>query len=84
MLEVGAVVLLFVVGGIVAVGAAAWSDVPQIVTRPRIPVETLGFATLLGALAFAGAGGGQNLVQSNWMRDKGFGMGSYVPAWSVR
>jgi hypothetical protein len=79
MLKVGAVVLLFVVGGIVAVGAAAWSDVPQIVTRPRIPVEELGFATLLGALAFAGAGGGQNLVQSNWMRDKGFGMGAYVP-----
>jgi hypothetical protein len=79
MLKVAAVVLLFVVGGIVAVGAAAWSDVPQIVTRPGIPVETLGFATLLGALAFAGAGGGQNLVQSNWMRDKGFGMGEYVP-----
>jgi hypothetical protein len=34
---------------------------------------------LLGALAFAGAGGGQNLVQSNWIRDKGFGMGKYVP-----
>ena len=34
---------------------------------------------LLGALAFAGAGGGQNLCQSNWIRDKGFGMGSYVP-----
>jgi MFS family permease len=53
--------------------------VGQIVTRPGIPVEQLGFATLLGALAFAGAGGGQNLVQSNWMRDKGFGMGEYVP-----
>ena len=26
-------------------------------------------------MAFAGAGGGQNLVQSNWIRDKGFGMG---------
>ena len=34
---------------------------------------------LLGALAFAGGGGGQNLVQANWIRDKGFGMGSYVP-----
>ena len=39
----------------------------------------LGFAVLLGALAFAGAGGGQNLVQANWIRDKGFGMGQYVP-----
>jgi hypothetical protein len=34
---------------------------------------------LLGALAFAGAGGGQNLCQSNWIRDKGFAMGEYVP-----
>ena len=30
-------------------------------------------------MAFAGAGGGQNLCQSNWIRDKGFGMGRYVP-----
>ena len=79
MLKVAAVVLLFVVGAIVAVGADAWADVPQVVTRPGIPVEQLGFATLLGALAFAGAGGGQNLVQANWIRDKGFGMGAYVP-----
>ncbi len=79
MLKVGAVVLLFVVGSIIAVGASAWSDVPQVVTRARVPVAELGFATLLGALAFAGAGGGQNLVQANWIRDKGFGMGSYVP-----
>jgi hypothetical protein len=33
----------------------------------------------MGALAFAGGGGGQNLVQSNWIRDKGFGMGHYIP-----
>jgi hypothetical protein len=79
MLKVAAVILLFVVAAVVAIGASAWSDLPQVVTRPRIPVEELGFALLLGALAFAGGGGGQNLVQSNWIRDKGFGMGSYVP-----
>lgn len=79
MLKVAAVLTLFLIGAIFAIGAAAWSDAPQIVTRPRIPVDELGFALLLGALAFAGAGGGQNLVQSNWIRDKGFGMGSYVP-----
>ena len=79
MIKVAAVLLLLVVGAIFAVGADAWADVPQVVTRPRIPVETLGFAVLLGGLAFAGAGGGQNLVQANWIRDKGFGMGSYVP-----
>ncbi|MGW5645383.1 Nramp family divalent metal transporter [Saccharopolyspora sp. NPDC003752] len=36
-------------------------------------------ATLLGAIAFAGAGGALNLVQSNWIRDKGLGMGSRLP-----
>ena len=39
----------------------------------------LDFALLLGALAFAGAGGTNNLVVSNWIRDKGFGMGKYAP-----
>ncbi|MFG1605060.1 Nramp family divalent metal transporter [Actinoplanes sp. NPDC049265] len=78
MLKVAAVLTFVVVAAIFAVGAKAWSDVPQVVTQPRVPTE-LGFALLLGALAFAGAGGGQNLVQSNWIRDKGFGMGTYVP-----
>jgi hypothetical protein len=79
MLKVAAVLLLFVVAAVVAIGASAWSDLPQVVTRPQIPAAELGFALLLGALAFAGGGGGQNLVQANWIRDKGFGMGSYVP-----
>src|ERR687893_1959470 len=48
MLKVAAVILLFVVGAIVAVGADAWADLPQVVTRPRIPIAELGFATLLG------------------------------------
>jgi hypothetical protein len=79
MLKVAAVLVLLVVGSLFAVSAAAWRDLPQVVTNPGIPVSELGFALLLGALAFAGAGGGQNLVQSNWIRDKGFGMGRYVP-----
>ena len=79
MLKVAAVVLLFVVAAFFAIGAEAWADLPQVVTNPGIPAAELGFAVLLGALAFAGGGGGQNLVQSNWIRDKGFGMGTYVP-----
>src|SRR5215207_3610021 len=79
MLKVAAVLLLFVVGAIFAIGADAWADLPQVITAPGIPAAELGFAVLLGALAFAGAGGGQNLVQANWIRDKGFGMGEYVP-----
>ncbi|TDV55026.1 amino acid permease-like protein [Actinophytocola oryzae] len=80
MVKVAAVLLLLLVGAIVAISADAWADLPTIVTRARVPIEpSLGFALLMGALAFAGAGGGQNLVQSNWIRDKGFGMGRYVP-----
>ena len=79
MLKVAAVLLLFLVAAIFAIGADAWADLPQVVTNPGIPAAELGFAVLLGALAFAGGGGGQNLVQANWIRDKGFGMGSYVP-----
>ncbi|MGH3358941.1 MAG: Nramp family divalent metal transporter [Nocardioidaceae bacterium] len=39
----------------------------------------IGAATLLGAIAFAGAGGAMNLTQSNWVRDKGLGMGARLP-----
>src|SRR5919107_21621 len=79
MVKVLAVLVLLLVGATVAVTASDWADTSQVVTDMRIPVSALGFALLLGALAFAGAGGGQNLVQSNWIRDKGFGMGKYVP-----
>jgi hypothetical protein len=79
MFKVAAVLLLIVVASVFAIEGSAWADAPQIVTRPGLPAEELGFALLMGALAFAGAGGGQNLCQSNWIRDKRFGMGAYVP-----
>jgi hypothetical protein len=77
--KVAAVLVLIIVASVFAIGASDWADVPQIVTEADLPAEELGFALLLGALAFAGAGGGQNLCQSNWIRDKRFGMGAYVP-----
>ena len=40
--------------------------------------KTLDPLTLLGALAFAGAGGTMNLSQSNYIKDKGYGMGSHL------
>jgi hypothetical protein len=79
MVKVAAVLLLLAVGSAAAIGASAWADAGQIITQAGLPYEELGFALLMGALAFAGAGGGQNLCQSNWIRDKGFGMGAYVP-----
>jgi len=36
-------------------------------------------AVIAGAIAFAGSGGCGNLAISNWVRDKGMGMGHYIP-----
>ena len=43
----------------------------------RIP-DGIEMPVLLGALAFAGAGGTGNLAQSNYIKDKGYGMGHYI------
>ncbi|MFN0018675.1 MAG: Nramp family divalent metal transporter [Pirellulaceae bacterium] len=78
---------------VIVVGIAAWLTVLRpdgIVTQltttftlgaPHFlpPLDkTLDPLTLLGALAFAGAGGTMNLSQSNYIKDKGYGMGSHL------
>ncbi|MCW2802788.1 MAG: hypothetical protein JWN06_1005 [Propionibacteriaceae bacterium] len=69
----------FILALALVVKGDTWADLPQAVTNfGRFPSE-LGFAVMMGAIAYAGAGGGQNLCQSNWIRDKGFGMGHHVP-----
>ena len=46
----------------------------------RLPdTNILPVSLVLSGLVFAGAGGVNNLAQSNWIRDKGFGMGVYIP-----
>lgn len=62
-------------------GEAVAATFEGFVRVDRIPdgVSTIGFTALLGALAFAGAGGTLNLTASNWIRDKGLGMGSRIP-----
>jgi hypothetical protein len=78
-LKVSAVGLLIVIAGVFAIPAPVWAEAPAHIAQVRIPVAELGWALLLGALAYAGAGGGQNLCQSNWIRDKGFAMGVHAP-----
>jgi len=63
----------------VAIPGHVWAEAPGAAAQFRIPHAELGWALLMGALAYAGAGGGQNLCQSNWIRDKGFGMGAHAP-----
>ena len=77
--KIGAVLLFLAVAVFAAIGAADWGDTSDAVTHfGQFPGE-LEIALILGAFAFAGAGGTNNLVQSNWIRDKGFGMGRYAP-----
>jgi hypothetical protein len=77
--KVGLVLLLIAGAVLFAISADAWGELPRAVTAASFPAEQLGFALILGAMAFAGAGGGQNLCQSNWIRDKRYGMGAHVP-----
>ncbi len=45
---------------------------------PDLDSTGLTLMGLLGALAFAGAGGTTNLGQSNFIKDKGYGMGKFI------
>jgi hypothetical protein len=77
--KIAAVALLVILALAFAIRGKTYGALGDTVTHPQFPAEQLGFALVMGAIAYAGAGGGQNLVQSNWIRDKGFGMGVHVP-----
>ncbi|TDW95664.1 MULTISPECIES: Nramp family divalent metal transporter [Kribbella] len=77
--KIAAVALLVILALAFAIRGKTYGALGDAVTHPQFPAEQLGFALVMGAIAYAGAGGGQNLVQSNWIRDKGFGMGVHVP-----
>ncbi|GAA5137921.1 Nramp family divalent metal transporter [Pseudonocardia adelaidensis] len=77
-------ILVFVVAAIVvATKGSAWAStvtsIPQGVGGLPTSIGVVGAAALFGAIVFAGAGGGNNLVQSNYLRDKGMGMGIRIP-----
>src|SRR5215207_7899475 len=68
--KVGLTIVFLAIAVVAGIGASAWGDLGDNVSK---------FGTLLAGLVFAGAGGANNLVQSNWIREKGFGMGQYIP-----
>jgi len=78
--KVGAVLFFLAVAVAVVIPLSAWAEIGPATARGfgRLP-QGLEPAVVLTALAFAGAGGVHNLVQSNWIRDKGFGMGARIP-----
>ncbi len=77
--KVAAVLVLVILGVIFAIEPDSWEALPEGLFGFGTIPEGLSIALVFGAIAFAGSGGGQNLCQSNWIRDKGFGMGQYVP-----
>jgi hypothetical protein len=78
------VILIFLVFAIfIATKGSSWAGVvtqaPSGAANFFQIAGEIGAATLLGAIAFAGAGGANNLVQSNYVRDKGLAMGANIP-----
>jgi hypothetical protein len=79
--KVGLTLVFLSVAIVAAINPSAWTGLPAIVTHIGwIPDSSiLPISLVLSGLVFAGAGGVNNLAQSNWIRDKGFGMGVYIP-----
>lgn len=80
LLLVGGILVLVVVlalamvrGDAVAAMAGSFSHFGQLPHHADLPRDLL-----LGAIAFAGAGGTVNLGQSNYVKEKGYGMGHYI------
>ncbi len=79
---VGLIVVFLILAVVQGITADAWAELGTGLANPQQIPANLGAvapAVLLGALAFAGAGGSLNLVTSNWLRDKNMGMGARIP-----
>ena len=78
------IILVFIALAIfIATDLSAWTGVvaeaPQGVANLPTYWKELGAISILAAISFAGAGGANNLCQSNYVRDKGMGMGVHIP-----
>jgi hypothetical protein len=83
MVLVAIIVAFLVVAIVIATDLSSWTGIitkaPQgAANLPRYLAE-IGTVSIFGAVVFAGAGGCNNLVQSNYIRDKGLGMGIRIP-----
>ncbi|MEV6631515.1 Nramp family divalent metal transporter [Actinoplanes sp. NPDC051470] len=78
--KVGLTLFFLVVVVVFVISAATWGEgAREAVTGfGQIP-SAITFTLILSAIGAAGAGGVHNLVLSNWIRDKRYGMGAHVP-----
>jgi hypothetical protein len=78
--KVGLTLVFLAIAIVAGIKASAWGHLGDNGSNlGTLPTSDVAIATLLAGLVFAGAGGANNLVQSNWIREKGFGMGKYIP-----
>jgi hypothetical protein len=74
-----ALIIVLALGlAVAAVDAAEVAELLRGAVRIGHVPEGVHLPMLLGALAFAGAGGSVNLAQSNYIKDKGYGMGALI------
>src|ERR671910_3166193 len=78
------IILVFIALAIfIATDLSAWTGVvtkaPQGIANLPAYWQEIGAISILAAVSFAGAGGANNLCQSNYVRDKGMGMGIHIP-----
>jgi Mn2+/Fe2+ NRAMP family transporter len=80
---IAGVVVWLAIAVVAGTTADAWGDfITGFKSFGSIPFgenDAVTAAVIAGAIAFAGSGGCGNLAVSNWVRDKGMGMGHYIP-----
>jgi hypothetical protein len=76
-------VVFLLVAIAIATDLSAWTGIvtkaPQGLANLPRDLAVIGTTTIFSGVVFAGAGGCNNLVQSNYIRDKGLGMGILMP-----
>nr|WP_221373907.1 Nramp family divalent metal transporter [Actinoplanes polyasparticus] len=80
IVKVGLTIFFLIVVIVFVISLGTWGDGARATVTEfgQIP-EGITFTLLLSAIGAAGAGGVHNLVLSNWIRDKRYGMGAHVP-----
>ncbi|MBM2614140.1 Nramp family divalent metal transporter [Actinoplanes sp. LDG1-06] len=78
--KVGLTIFFLAVVVVFVISLSTWGDAAKATVAEfgQIP-DGITFTLILSAIGAAGAGGVHNLVLSNWIRDKRYGMGAHVP-----
>jgi hypothetical protein len=80
VVKVGLTLFFLAVVVVFVISLSTWGEAARetVTGFGQIP-EGITFTLILSAIGAAGAGGVHNLVLSNWIRDKRYGMGAHVP-----